>query len=280
MNILCPTDFSPVADFAFDAACQLAQQLGATLFLYHCHELGKNWSTDEEWNEQFDPLQEASAAAAAEQLDKLRQLAEQKGVSCQVQQSEGDFFEELVEITEQINFNFLVMGSHGASGKREWLIGSNTQKAIRKLHINTLVVKRPVRKLRFPKAVFATGLLMEDQIAFRHFLELVDDLGIEEVHVLTIHTSGLFSPPQIVMQEALKDFKAIAGEYPCQAHYYDDISIEAGIRRFVDEEKADLIAISNHVRAHFKRIFRGSTVEMIVNHANVPVLSIDYPSAP
>lgn len=278
MNILCPTDFSPVADFAFDAACQLAQRLGATLYLFHCHELGKDWSTDEEWNEQFDPLQEAAAGAAGEQLDKLRELAERKGVACEVEQREGDFFEELVKITEEMPYNFVVMGSHGASGKREWLIGSNTQKAIRKLHINTLVVKGPIDELKFPKAVFATGLLMDDQIAFKHFLELADDLGIEEVHVLTIHTSGLFTPPQIVMQEALKDFKTIAGGYPCKAHYYDDISVEAGIRRFVDEEKADLIAISNHVRTPFKRVFRGSTVEMIVNHANVPVLSIDYPT--
>ncbi len=278
MNILCPTDFSPVANFAFNAACQLAQRLGATLYLFHCHELGKDWSTDEEWNEQFDPLQEAAAGAAGEQLDKLRELAENKGVACEVEQREGDFFEELVKVTEEMPFSFVVMGSHGASGKREWLIGSNTQKAIRKLHINTLVVKGPISELKFPKAVFATGLLMEDQIAFKHFLELTDDLGVEEVHVLTIHTSGLFTPPQIVMQEALKDFKAIAGGYPCQSHYYDDISVEAGIRRFVDEEKADLIAISNHVRAPFKRIFRGSTVEMIVNHANVPVLSIDYPA--
>lgn len=278
MNILCPTDFSPVANFAFDAACQLAQRLGATLYLFHCHELGKDWSTDEEWTERFDPLQEAAAGAAGEQLEKLRELAERKNVTCELEQREGDFFEELVKITEEQDFAFVVMGSHGASGKREWLIGSNTQKAVRKLHLNTLVVKGPVEALDFPKAVFATGLLMEDQVAFRHFLELVDDLGIKEVHVLTIHTSGLFTPPQIVMQEALKDFKAIAGNYPCQSHYYDDISIEAGIRRFVDEEKADLIAISNHVRHPFKRVFRGSTVEMIVNHANVPVLSIDYPA--
>ena len=278
MNILCPTDFSPVAEFAFEAACKLARQLKATLYLFHCHELGKTWSTDEEWNQRFDPLQEAAATAAIEQLEKMRQAAHLHHVTCEIRQREGDFFTELLAITEEIPFNFVVMGSHGASGKREWLIGSNTQKAIRKLHINTLVVKSPIRALKFPKAVFASGLLMEDQIAFRHFLELAEDLGVEEVNVLSIHTSGLFAPPQIVMQEALKDFEAIADGFQCKAHYFKDISIEAGIRRFVDEEKADIIAISNHTRHPLKRIFQGSTVEMIVNHADVPVLSIDYPA--
>lgn len=276
MNILCPTDFSPVAEFAYDAACQLAKKMDATLYLFHCHELGQSWSTDEEWNEQFDPLQEAAALAADEQLQKLQEAARRRKIRCEIRSSEGDFFEELEILTKEIRFDFVVMGSHGASGKREWLIGSNTQKTIRKLHIKTLVIKAPIEDLQFPKAVFATGLLLEDQLAFRRFLELSAALGVESVHLLSIHTSGLFTPPQIVMQEALKDFRAIADGYNCQTHYYSDISIEAGIRRFVDEEKADLIAISNHVRHPLKRIFRGSTVEMIVNHANVPVLSMDY----
>ena len=278
MNILCPTDFSPVADYAFEAACKLAAKLGAKLYLFHCQELGKDWSTDEEWNEQFDPLQQAATSAALEQMQKLQEEARHRKVECETRFSEGVFFTELENLTNEIPFTFVVMGSHGASGKREWLIGSNTQKAIRKLHVDTLVIKSPVKELKFPKAVFASGLFAEDQIAFRHFLELADDLGVTDVHVLTIHTSGLFQPPQIVLREALKDFEKIAGSFKAQTHYHRDISVEAGIRHFVDDEKADLIAISNHVRHPFKRLFRGSTVEMVVNHANVPVLSIDYPT--
>ena len=212
MNILCPTDFSTVADYAFDAACKLAQKLNATLYLFHCSELGKDWSTDEEWNEQFDPLQEEAAEAATEQLLKLKGIAEKHKVNCELRQAEGNFFAELLNISEEIGFDLVVMGSHGASGKREWFLGSNTQKAIRKLHVNTLVVKAPLDKISFPKAVFASGLLLEDQVAFRRFLAMTEVLGVKEVHVLSIKTSGLFTPPRIVMQEALKDFQAIA--YP------------------------------------------------------------------
>ncbi|MEL6969249.1 MAG: universal stress protein [Bacteroidota bacterium] len=278
MNILCPTDFSTVADHAYDAACKLAQKLGSTLYLFHCNELGKDWSTDEEWNEQFDPLQEEAGEAATDQLLKLRDKAELKGVNCEIKQAEGDFLAELLRFTEEVAFDLVVMGSHGASGKREWLMGSNTQKAIRKLHVNTLVVKSALPQISFPKVVFASGLLLEDQEAFRRFLKLSEALDIKELHVLSIRTSGFFTPPRIIMQEALKDFEAIASDHAVTTHYHTDISIEAGIRRFAEEEKADLIAISNHIRHPMKRIFRGSTVEMIVNHASVPVLSIDYPA--
>ena len=55
-----------------------------------------------------------------------------------------------------------------------------------------------------------------------------------------------------------------------------DLSVEHGIRVFAEELGADLIAISNHERHPVRRILRGSTVEALVNHAAIPVLSIDY----
>ena len=117
MNILCPTDFSPVADYAFEAACKLAAKLGAKLYLFHCQELGKDWSTDEEWNEQFDPLQQAATSAALEQMQKLQEEARHRKVECETRFSEGVFFAELEHLTNEIPFTFVVMGSHGASGK-------------------------------------------------------------------------------------------------------------------------------------------------------------------
>ncbi|MFT7452175.1 MAG: nucleotide-binding universal stress UspA family protein, partial [Patescibacteria group bacterium] len=51
---------------------------------------------------------------------------------------------------------------------------------------------------------------------------------------------------------------------------------DAGIRHLSDELGADLIAISNEKRHPIKRIFSGSNVEALVNHAEIPILSIDF----
>lgn len=275
MKILCPTDFSTVAGYAFDTACMLAKQLGAELHLFHSTEegsdLGKAYDA-----EAYAPYQQTMKAAAEGQLDLLKKTALSRKVEVTTHLHYGRFLENIEQLVAQLPFDFVVMGSHGASGKREWLMGSNAQKVVRRLHTNVLIIKNPLTRLHLEKAVFASGLLPEDQQAFRDFLKLADLLRIKEVHVLSIHTSGLFNPPKIVMHEALKDFKAIAEGYACQTHYYDDVSIEAGIRHFTQENHMDLIAISNHLRHPLKRIFSGNTVEMVVNHADVPVLSIDY----
>lgn len=275
MKILCPTDFSTVAHYAFDAACLLAKKLDAELHLFHNTEAIRE--LDQEYDEEaYAPLQHSIDSTAEKRLALLKETARSRKVPVDTHLYSGKFLENIQRLVKEVSFDFVVMGSHGASGKKEWLIGSNAQKVIRKIHTNVLIVKEPLARMYLEKAVFATGLLPEDQKAFRKFLKLADLLNIKEVHVLSIHTSGLFNPPQIVMKEALKDFAAIAEDYPCQTHYYDDISIEAGIRHFTEENHMDLIAISNHLRHPLKRIFSGNTVEMVVNHADVPVLSIDY----
>ncbi|MEZ4986035.1 MAG: universal stress protein [Saprospiraceae bacterium] len=276
MNILCPTDFSEVAGYALDAAIQLSTRLNATLHLFHCTGVPPQWETGEEESKELEAYKENLWLQAAEEIKKHSKYARKKGVSVEEHITHGDFLAQLAIVAKENQSDLVVMGSTGASGKREWFMGSNTQKAIRRLHLPVLVIKQPIENTVFPKAVFASGLLTEEQEVFTRFLQFSQLLGTQEVHILCIHTAGVFSPPRIVMQEALADFKALAADYDVSTHFYTDLSVEAGIRHFTEENTMNLIAISNHLRHPLKRIFNGNTVEMVVNHASIPVLSMDY----
>ena len=76
--------------------------------------------------------------------------------------------------------------------------------------------------------------------------------------------------------EAMKEFQKLAAPLHAEIHLYRDFTIDNGIRFFASEIGADLIVISNHHRHPLKRIFIGSNVEAVVNHAELPVLSMDY----
>lgn len=60
-------------------------------------------------------------------------------------------------------------------------------------------------------------------------------------------------------------------------HFYKDYTVEAGIRHMSESIEADLVSLSNHNRRPLKRIFSGSNVEALINHSQIPVLSIDFP---
>jgi nucleotide-binding universal stress UspA family protein len=74
----------------------------------------------------------------------------------------------------------------------------------------------------------------------------------------------------------MSPFEAACQPLACHRHVYKDLSIDEGVRSFSKEIKADLVAISNHERHPIKRMLIGSNVELLINHSELPVLTIDY----
>ena len=278
MKILVPTDFSQCAEHALNAAIQLAKKWEGEIHLYHSANIPDDWEDLPAGVRYQDTIHKPIALRVRNKLNTLADKIKASGIPCYNHYTGGKFLNNITEITDEINFNLIVMGSQGASSKDEWFLGSNTQKIVRKLHRNVLVIKEEVSEINFKKVLFVTGLDKEDKDAFRYFLQFISKFEVEKVHVMTVNTTSFFSQPYILVKEVLKDFKTIASDFPIETHFYRDYSIDAGIRHFSENYGIDLVAISNHTRRPLKRIFSGSNVEMLVNHSKVPVLAIDYTS--
>lgn len=276
MKVLVPTDFSPTADFAFAAALLLAEKRQIELHLFHVPEIPAGWEYLPPADRFYDIVNKDIAIAARDQLKQLKAKAIAAGLVCEIHYAGGNFFNALGEIVTRLKTDLVIMGSHGASGKTEWFIGSNTQKALRKLDCNLLVVKAPLENMDFSRVLFATNLNVEDKDAFMHFLDFIKVFPVQEIHLLTIRTGSFFGAPQIVIDAAQEDFAEMAGEYEICIHEAQDFSVEHGIRKFAQANKIQLIAMSNLGNRPIKHFLRGSNVEMIINHADVPVLSIDF----
>ncbi|NNE25764.1 MAG: universal stress protein [Saprospiraceae bacterium] len=274
-NILVPTDFSECADFALEAALKICKKESAHLHLFHASDLTTSL---EELNLDQNVVDKISGEISLNAKDKLEvreRLIQEEGVACTVHYEGGDFIGGMKHLLDSIDIELIVMGSHGKSGRRDWLMGTNTQKVVRKYHKNVLVIKEAPSEDMFSKVVFVSGLYEDDKEVFKKFLNFIETYDVQEVHILAINLLGWFNQPTILMKELLEDFKNIASGFNCKTHFYSDYSVEAGIRHFVEEHDVSLIGISNQTRNPVKRIFLGSNVEMVVNNARVPVLSLD-----
>ena len=273
-KIFVPTDFSKCANAAFEVACSLATLYKSSIELFHTLDLPEGWNNLSLEEKVENRTENATVIEARQNLMELQERARSLDIDCSIQFATGKFIKELQNHQEGNSIDLIVMGSHGISGKEEWFIGSNTQKAVRKLDANIFVVKETLDLHSVKKAAFVSGLHEADKSAFTSFLEFIKPLQPEEVHVLSIDTSSWFNQPTIIMEEALRDFKKLAQGFNCTTHFYRDFSIQSGIRHFVEENQIDLIGISNITKHPIKRIFLGSNVEILVNHAKAPVLVI------
>ncbi len=276
MKILVPTDFSKIANFALETAIDIAMNKGAEIHLYHCANIPNDWEDLPAETRYHDKLNKQIAIKARDRLKIFSDRVKSKGIDCNVHFTGGKLIKDIEEVFAEINVDLIVMGSHGASGKREWFIGSNAQKILRKHRKDTLVVKKLERPFDPKELLFVTNLNKEDRISFKKFLSFSKSFNVNTIHILCVDTSSFFTQPTIIIEEALKDFKAIAKEFKVETHFYRDYSVEAGVRHFVAKNNIDLVGISNHAKKPFKHIFQGSNVEMIVNHSDIPVLSLDY----
>lgn len=272
-TILSPTDFSLCARYATDAAAQLARRLDAQLHLLHCMNLPDGWDN---WNEQqrgMRPEVQQEVTNARLELQDLSNTYPDLEVKATV--CGGPLPQSVAGYVDQSAADLVVMGSHGASGKNEYFIGSNTQKVVREVHCPVLVVKEPLEKIDFGKVVFASSFHQKEREAFLRFKEFVKPF-VPEIHLVEIHTSSFFDPPYILSRQAMEEFKGLCAPFRCETHVFRNFSVDRGVRAFAENIGAGLIGISNHHRHPLRRMLSGSNVEALVNHSDTPVLSVDY----
>lgn len=261
-HILLPTDFSDCANHAFEAAVRLSRQFDATLHLFTCLE---------------NPKSDIESQSLIAQTESAHQALKDRYPELYITSSysEGKLVDEINACINRELIDFVVMGSHGSSGVSEILIGSNTQKVVRLVHRPVLIVKGPLPNIELKQIVFASNFNMSEKEVFLHFKEIVAPFD-PEIFLLGIKTSFFFDAPAAVTSAAMEQFKLLAHPFPCKTYIFKNANIESGIREFAETVGADLIAISNRHRSPLRRMFVGSNVEALINHSELPILSVDY----
>ncbi len=273
-SILIPTDFSLCAQNAENAGMQLAKQFGAKVYLFHHADLPENWenlSVSERENHP-DALKKIYKVEAS--FERIRQLF--PDITIETHVTGGGWIDRLGQFVAQKSIDLIVIGSHGTSGKNEFFIGSNTQKVVRSVHCPIMVIKEPLKTIAFNKVIYASSFNTAEKVAFLKFKDFIKHF-LPEIHLVTIHNSAFLDGPRILQKEVLEDYKELCKPFTAHTHIIDDFTIDGGIRLFAESIGADLVVVSNHYKRPLKRMLVGSNVEALVNHANMPVLTIDFP---
>lgn len=277
MNILVPTDFSRYSNYALNIAAQIAKNKSAELHLFHSTDVPDNWENLTLESKIKDQLNTFIAIDTKAKLSSQLSSIESLKIKTESHYMGGAFLDNIEKSVTNLRIDLIVMGSKGISDRKGVFLGSNSQKVIRQVRKNTIIIKKPIKVFNPQKVVFITSLSKKEQNGFKSFLKFLDTYNPVEVHLLVVDIGNWFSQPDIVIREALKDFEAIAVNYNCTSHFYKDYSLQSGIRHFVKEYNIDFVGISYTSRNPIKRLIMGSNVEILVNKSKLPVLCINEP---
>ena len=272
-RILVPTDFSDCAGYALDAAIKIADRSGAEVHLLHKIKLDPNFDESNS-KARFDyPESYARLKRMKKKFNALREKYEGPRIRMVTSYDTGNLVKTIANYVDEIEIDLVVMGSSGADGIKELVLGSQTQKVVRLAHCPVLVVKHPLEKISFKNIVFASDF---KENAVQPFEKLLDFAKPFKAH---IHLLNITAYPKLEVSEAdierMKKFEKMCWMMPCTLHTYRDLDRELGVTHFAKEQQADMVAISHYGKDAIKRIFLGSLAETLINHLEVPVMSLN-----
>ncbi|MEM8967223.1 MAG: universal stress protein [Bacteroidota bacterium] len=279
-KILVPTDFSPMATEALRTANQLAQQQHATIHLVHVLMFPMTEEEAPPGVVEVLPVEYLKHLKQDTQK-QLDELIEKEAIASVPITSEiivGNPYQSIARILKKEEMDLVVMGSRGASGVREILVGSNAERMVRFSPSPVLIIKEETDLSNLKNIVYATALRKEEQPVLKTLTGLQEAFGAQ-LHVVRINTISNFREDTAVREE-LKELAKNSELKNYSLHTFSDIGEEEGIIHFADEIGADLIAVSTHAYRGLLRLFGGSIAENVANHAKYPVWTMSlYPSA-
>jgi len=184
-------------------------------------------------------------------------------------------FSEVNDVAEEYGADLIIMGSHGASGLKEFFIGSNTEKVVRHSNIPVMVIKHNPILVDFEHVVFACDFSEDAVKPFINATKFFKKLG-SKVHLIYVNLPNeQFRSTAEMEGKVHLFFKKVNGDlnYDHSVKYFSDYTIEQGVLNYANAIGADLIAVATHGRTGFSHLLEGSITEDIANHSTLPVIS-------
>jgi nucleotide-binding universal stress UspA family protein len=141
-RILVPIDFSDGSNRAISQAVQLAGALGASLELFHAYQLPVFALPDSSVT--VSPTYVADLTDRAQkELDRQRERLAAEGLDVSTRLVEGNPADAIVERAIALHALMVVIGTHGRSGFRRFLLGSTAERVVRTSTVPVLTVHLP-----------------------------------------------------------------------------------------------------------------------------------------
>lgn len=276
-NILVPTDFSEISNNALTTAVAVCKRHTATLHLLHVVDK----------RHLFVPPAARSTVAYLipepresdrEKIANLKHKTEtEHKIKISAQLVNGNPSDEIAKAAEDLNCDLIIMGSHGASGLREFFFGSIAYNVIRHSFVPVLSVPGKKKAQEFKRILFPVRLSYGVTDKYEFIVPI-----IEKNHAELIIT-GLSQPGESYSLDPLnaevRELGRLLRLYKTKfkSEHFVCKNFAKKILELSKKQKADLVVINASLDYNWKQFFIGPFTQQVVNHSQIPVLSYRMP---
>lgn len=270
-KILVPSDFSQQAQEAYKFATDIACRSGGEVFVLHVIELPffTEMPHYSEGAYQFDRKQflHDLKREAEDKYQTMKQDCPETTASVSFFAEQGPLIPTVRQFIAEKDIDLVVMGTQGATGWKEYFIGSNTEKIVRTSPVPVFSVREaPV--LSFIRHIVLPTDLDLGQEEWMNKVKVLQRFFHATLHVLLVNTRGNMPAGT---EERLEEYARYYRLSNYTLNIRNNFLEQDGILSFAYETNAGMIAMATHGRRGLSYLVSGSIAEKVVNRVTCPI---------
>ena len=271
-TILLPTDFSENAWNAMRYAAALFGSEPCRYILINTYQMPPA-TVDGHAMNYIGALDESAREGLEATLNKFKQLDLHPESYFETKALMGSVASQTNTLAEDFDAEYIVMGTKGASGLKQVLMGSNTASVVKSAKCSVLCIPEDSHFLE-PKKVFFTTDLKEitDLNALSPVKELAKKYDSRLV-LLNIHVVSPRTPKNRVSPEELNLHEYFA-DVPHEFVNWEALNIEEGIQEYAQIDHPEMIVMLKRNHSFWERLFNRSQTKQMAFHTDTPLLVI------
>ncbi|MFT7031866.1 MAG: nucleotide-binding universal stress UspA family protein [Cyclobacteriaceae bacterium] len=271
-KILVPTDFSEEANNALLAAHSLAKDTNSSILLLHVVEDPHVVSFNTMGQSTYDSMENVYVIKLIEKTkEKLQAIIDDPkftDIDIRYKVDIGDSYSSIIEHIASHEASLIIMGTTGASGLKEILVGSVTDKVVRHASCPVITVKKCQDLKQVKNIVFATDL-KEDQSQIIDDLKKLQEYYGAKLHIIKVYDSIWLK--EVEVEERIKEFTLREGINNFSTKVIRDVDEADAIMEYAADLEADMIAMGSHDRRGLLNLLAGHISKDVINHAHRPI---------
>ncbi len=176
---------------------------------------------------------------------------------------------EINDICKKMQVDFIVMGTQGATGAKEILLGSNTVHVIRKAKVPVMIIPSDLDFKVIKSVLFATDYLMPFKKEEMQFIKDFAQAHKAKLTVMHVKTAKDLTPYQLKNKGKLR---SEMGDFHPTFDELEGRLMPESIHGYGIKHPVDLLVMINRGHGYLERLLRKQNVESIAFHINIPFL--------
>jgi nucleotide-binding universal stress UspA family protein len=288
-SILCPVDFSEFSVNAYQYARSLAWHYKATLLLQHVlypfHEAFAGFGSN---TDSYEKACRQLRTEAEQELQLFARLHARREIRPQCVVQDGSVTDLILSLAEARAVSLIVMGTHGLRGIDRLMLGSVTERVLRRARCPVLAVRKPAHHVtssmhdpepvRLRKMLLCTDFSDHAHRASEYAVSMAKEYSADLTLLHVLETFPSSTDVESATMEVLEQlFQTVPSDQRGRCTVNSMVRIGKPYQQIIQlalETETDLVIMGVRGRGALDTALFGSTTYRVIQLGSCPVLAV------